>query len=423
MNSVGQIFQAYFLKIFLLSIGLLVFIVPDSAYATSQWTRKYDVSCQSCHTAFPRLNYFGERFMRNGYQMPEGMDGNETKTQVGKNKLFIDEIRNLFGMRVNVTPLNVETNRLTKNGTPQTRVSVGNANWLQFFVAGSIFKNVSIFIEAEIDGDEAHFSWMHLGWHNVVGPQGLLNLRAGQLSPMEWHVLAGRLRMIPNLRIQGISEIRTSEGTTTTGPTGVTLEDQIPLASAQPAVEAYGYVGPVVYSAGVSNGANGVDTNQFKNVFGTLKLELPGESNFAGSAVSVYGMLGTDSALTATTQASNRFYRTSAGANIRYKSWDLITAYIFARDEDWDLSTPGEQPNDHHAIGSQLGYLINEMFFTALQYDWIDDESGINDFNKLSAHFAWFPQQQLRVGITPRFDLRDATNKVHEVILNIRAMF
>src|SRR3990172_8155644 len=50
------------------------FVGAPEAGAVSQWSRKYQVACAVCHTVVPRINYYGERFMRNGYQLPDTRD-------------------------------------------------------------------------------------------------------------------------------------------------------------------------------------------------------------------------------------------------------------------------------------------------------------------------------------------------------------
>ena len=43
---------------------------PGPAGAVPVFARKYQTSCQTCHTIFPKLNPFGESFKLNGYRMP-----------------------------------------------------------------------------------------------------------------------------------------------------------------------------------------------------------------------------------------------------------------------------------------------------------------------------------------------------------------
>ncbi|MBI4365486.1 MAG: hypothetical protein HY543_01565, partial [Deltaproteobacteria bacterium] len=190
----------------------------QSAEAVVQWTRKYEVTCQTCHTAFPRLNAFGEQFARNGYQMPETEDGEEKATKVSE-ETFIQRVGNMLGFRISFTPVEVTTKAITINGQGKLRYNFGVGNWLQLFVAGPIFKNASIFTEFEIPGqnptaysasDIAHINWFTLGYHNLFRTSWL-NIRTGKLSMRNWVAQTGRLRMIPNINVAA-TRIRPSEG-------------------------------------------------------------------------------------------------------------------------------------------------------------------------------------------------------------------
>ena len=134
-------------KILVLSfLGWILFPVQDAS-AVSQWSRKYKVECSTCHIAFPRLNFFGVQFMRNGFQWPgQPPDGDETGKEELSENLFIDTVGNWLGARISLTPLKYKTNDRVRNGKLDDSFNLGNSNWLQFFVAGSIFKNVAVFI-------------------------------------------------------------------------------------------------------------------------------------------------------------------------------------------------------------------------------------------------------------------------------------
>ena len=72
MNSNRNMSNKFFPRVFVfLFIAGLFLVLPRDAGAVSQWARKYEVDCTMCHTAFPRLTHFGERFMRNGFQWPD----------------------------------------------------------------------------------------------------------------------------------------------------------------------------------------------------------------------------------------------------------------------------------------------------------------------------------------------------------------
>lgn len=58
----------FLLLLFFLLAGNLLF--PAIGDAMPVFARKYEVSCNACHAAFPRLNVFGEQFVANNYRLP-----------------------------------------------------------------------------------------------------------------------------------------------------------------------------------------------------------------------------------------------------------------------------------------------------------------------------------------------------------------
>lgn len=395
----------------------------QSANALSQFSRKYDIPCQTCHTAFPRLNYYGELFQRNGYQLPGEQDGDSTKTEINDH-LFIDKIGNLFGVRISLTPVEITTNALTVNGSRRLRYNFGTANWVQFFVGGSIFKNASIIIETEVPGENGaaystsgipHTNWFTLGYHNIF-KTSWLNVRTGKLSMLNWAAQSGRLRMIPNITTAATNML------TSSGVAG--SEDSIRYGEPTPAIEFYGYGKYFLYSAGVSNGAKFTDANQYKNFFGTLRLELP-DTDFAGSAITATGLYGVDSKTSSTAQIKGPFYDLSGGVNVRWKNkLDFITELIWQKERNYGLTAP-YTPNRSYGITSQLGYLMNPQWFFALQYDYVKSQIWTaNNFNKVSENVTYMPRENFRLNLTLRQDLKKpSTGRQNEFLLNIRAMF
>jgi hypothetical protein len=52
-------------------VGIAAYVAfPRQAHAIPSFARKYQTSCQTCHTVYPMLNPFGEAFRRNGYRFP-----------------------------------------------------------------------------------------------------------------------------------------------------------------------------------------------------------------------------------------------------------------------------------------------------------------------------------------------------------------
>jgi len=62
---------------FLTAALVLVFLVlsaSQSANALPAFARKYGLRCSACHESWPMLNYFGQKFKDNGYQLMNDRD-------------------------------------------------------------------------------------------------------------------------------------------------------------------------------------------------------------------------------------------------------------------------------------------------------------------------------------------------------------
>lgn len=66
-------------------LSLIAFIAIES-YAAPMFARQYNVSCTTCHSAFPKLNEFGKEFMANNFRMPNWKD---TTLKVGDDQLAL----------------------------------------------------------------------------------------------------------------------------------------------------------------------------------------------------------------------------------------------------------------------------------------------------------------------------------------------
>jgi hypothetical protein len=405
-------------------IVLLAILVPAEAQATSQWSRKYGVACTTCHTAaIPRLNFYGEKFMRAGYQDVGTTDGDSTGKQAIGNRLFIDDIGNLLGVRLSVVPVRAKTNALEESpGEFSTSVDVGNTDFLQLFTAGSIAKNLSVFIETEINAKgEVHHSWFRLGLHNLFGTPAL-NAWVGLMDPLELHAASGRLPMIPPARHE-VFFVRSSDGKG---------DDSVNLRSGKPAVALFGSLGPLVYEVGVDNGKSDKDVNTEKNVWATLRLEAT-SGPLEGSSVSLWGYLGTDSkslkdangAFTGTEK--NRFYRVSPAANLRWQDLDVIVAWAYGRDDHWKLDG-ADTDNTFHGLLAQAGHPLAVDWYLAAQFDRIDsDDTPALELQKVALALSYQPRENWRVILMPRLDALRASaahpRRQHELVTMIRTMF
>jgi len=112
------------------TVGALAGLAPSSR-AVPVFARKYGFNCTMCHSSYPRLNDFGQRFRRNGYRIP----GRESVEKM------VYEAQAPFAMRTSAG-YNSETYR---NLPDATDVSQFQLNGLDVLSAGLLGPNAGYF--------------------------------------------------------------------------------------------------------------------------------------------------------------------------------------------------------------------------------------------------------------------------------------
>ena len=396
--------------------------------ATSQWSRKTGVACNYCHTVFPRLNPQGEKFLKNGYQLEKASDKNYPITAGG---VLLDEISHLFGFRLNITPVMMETNSFQQDSSTEktNRWTFGNPNWIQFFVAGSIYKDISFFTEMEYTTGGFKLNWFYFNFTNLL-TTSYLNLQIGNISPMEFASYPNRLPQLPNLKGEVFLK-KTSDGGG---------ENSVNMSSARPGIQYFGYNDYATLYLGVSPGTKGVSVNQLLNMWGGLVLNLPESvsEDFEGSTVTIHYYSGTDTKNTGVqipelTQIENKFTRISPQLNIRYRNmFDLQAAYVMAEDENWALAAT--KPADkfkYSGMAVEAGYMPNESWQFALHYDKFNsndkDANGkyIFEYQRIVPVITYIVNQNIRTSLYYEKDLsdKDAKSLIDKISMNVRVMF
>ncbi len=393
--------------------------LPQTASAMSQFSRKFKVDCSTCHIAFPRLNYFGALFLRNGFQWPgEKPDGDTEGKEKISESLVIDSVGNWLGARVALTPLEFKTNSRTRNLTLTDTIDVGKTNFFNLFVAGSIFKNVSVFIESEFTTGGVSLEFFQLIFSNLFDTY--VNFQVGLVNPAEFASLSDGKRMFLKSDILNVQS------------SGGMGENSINIRQSRPGILFYGYKGPLVYFGGVDNGIDTTDTDNNKNAWGGLRLEVPqtAKSYFEGSSVTYMFYNGRDTIGgvgvpgSPIIQIQNDFYRHTVSGNIRYKDFlDFQAVYQFGRDDNYALTTAPGGAAEFHGF-TLIGGYRSDNWWVVMQYDEIDsdDVPGLR-VNKISPSIWYFIRDNFKAGISTRFDVQGAVAPRHEAAFVLRAMF
>ena len=162
-----------------------------TAEAVPAFARKYELSCNACHTRQPRLNNFGQRFLENGYQLPGTEDGGAKRKSLFGGPLggaTLDRnLGNYFAVRLRA---DVQKANFREKTEATDEIDIIFPNVINLFFAGTATKNISFFFEAEYatQGDEEGivFERSFLVFDNLGGHQ-VANVKIGVFDPSAFY--------------------------------------------------------------------------------------------------------------------------------------------------------------------------------------------------------------------------------------------
>lgn len=423
--------------IFGLSVFLLSAVLPGwdvgKAEALAQWARKYSVSCAHCHTVFPRLNVAGEDFLNNGYQWPDP----EVEAKAGGGAFGPDVpiaapgIANLLGVRFSFTAAQWEEKKLDLGGTSADRMTIGSPNFMQIFIAGSLYRDISVLTELEfsrattVSSNKTRLNTMHLGFHNLGGSTAH-NVHIGNISPLEFSAHANRLRIMTDTRNSAMEDVYTANDTG---------DDDVNAGAPRPGVQYYGHSGAAVWWAGLGPGANNPDANDRLHYWGGLKWLVRDESSSVnGSGLSLWAMRGGSARATPSTTGSSatyyagEFQRVQVAGNLRWSELDVQLSWMQGKDEDWDLSTAAKDAAGFDGVALMAGRRMDK-WYPAITYDSTSFTGAATSANervyRVVPSITWLPVENMRVSLYATADLNaDAGHtRSNALQLNFHLMF
>jgi len=165
-------------KHFLTVALVLVFLVLSSsqhADALPAFARKYGLRCSACHESWPMLNYFGQKFKDNGYQLM-----NDRDAPIWQNPGY-------WPVTFRITPIwhRVSVGKVAVDqGTGITRITTSgfDLSGLDFHTGGTLEKNFSFYVLPSSDSTASfHFETVMARLDNLFGSPWL-NLKLGKFE-------------------------------------------------------------------------------------------------------------------------------------------------------------------------------------------------------------------------------------------------
>ena len=379
------------LYIFSTAVLGLLFFLPDTGTAIPAFARKFGFNCNMCHTAFTKLNDFGQRIRDNGYQLP-GQEGKETTIFDTPPPLAL---RTSTGL--------VASHSCSNKGT----ATGFRLNGLDMLAAGAMHKNVSVLLiyTPRIDEPAADFSGSHessnpsqpgaLESANIVFSNLIpdaLNLRVGRFEP-GYHAFSSKRSYY---LMQGYEVY-----TFTTPNNNFVFDDN------QIGVEATGHFkNGFKYAAGIVNGTGASpDNNKYRDVYANVYQTFGrGEGQSAGQRIGAFGYLGWQPLTTSLSYVSptgeaeghpnKSFYRVGGDVSLNWRTFNLMGLVLYGQD---DSTLNGLSSSDKYFFAggfAELDWagLANNRLVLSAVYNWVnapsyDNEQDISAFSCLTRYY------------------------------------
>ncbi len=356
------------ISILLLILSITWLLVPTDSNAIPAFARKYGFNCNMCHTAFTKLNDFGQRYRDNGYQIPG---------QEGKEQTVLD-IAPPISMRL--------TTGLSTYNSKDGSTTGFNLFGFDFLAAGVLHKNISFLViyTPRIDEPAADYTGSNNGtnpvqtaglesvsllFSNVI--QDALNIRVGRFEPA-YHAFSSK-------RMYYLFEPYEIYTLTTPSNSFVFDDNQI-------GIEATGHFRcGFKYGVGFING-NGAnpDNNNNKDVYANLSQTFgKGDGQSAGQRIGVFGYYGWQptklpgivSAPTGETNGTDNksFLRYGASGSFNWKTLNLQLLYMKGTDDEAFSRLNPSKKYEYTGGFAQLDYagMFNNRMVASVLYNWV----------------------------------------------------
>jgi hypothetical protein len=160
---------------FLLSAFAVLAFSP-SAQAIPAFARKYGLRCSACHESWPMLNYFGQKFKDNGYQLM-----NDRDSPIWQNPSY-------WPVTFRITPIwhRVSTGRVAVDQSPTGEARIESSGFdlsgLDFHTGGTLEKNISFYVLPSSDATGTfHFETVMARLDNLFG-SSWFNVKLGKFE-------------------------------------------------------------------------------------------------------------------------------------------------------------------------------------------------------------------------------------------------
>jgi len=168
-------------------LASVVLACSPSAHALPAFARKYGLRCSACHESWPMLNYFGQKFKDNGYQLM-----NDRDAPIWQNPGYWPVTFRIIPLwhRVSTGKVAIDTygpngeggSTITGSQIQRVTSSGFDLSGLDFHTGGTLEKNFSFYVLPSSDATASfHFETVMARLDNLLGSPWL-NIKLGKFE-------------------------------------------------------------------------------------------------------------------------------------------------------------------------------------------------------------------------------------------------
>lgn len=350
---------------------LIILLFLNEAYSIPAFARKYNMSCNVCHYAPPKLRPFGEEFAGNGFQIPDNEPRRAYK-ETGDDELLL--------MKEFPLALRMELFGQYQNGI-KTNADLRSPYIVKIMSGGNIYKNISYYIYYFLSerGEMAGIEDAFISFNDLAGSE--LDLTIGQFQVSD-PLFKRELR----LEQEDYKIYATSIG-----------KSKATLKYDRGIVLNYGLITNTDLALQIING-NGIgtiktfDEDNYKNLMFRVSQEVM--ENFRLGAFGYYGKEKPNN-------IKNELWMTGADLTIAYKNIELNAQYVFRSDENpnFDVLTPSEHIKTHGGFAELIFSpdFEKSKWFGYFLYNKVDSQFDEIDYDSYTGGISYSLKTNIRI--------------------------
>jgi len=380
-NTMKKVFSFFMLLV----IGL---VTADVLNAMPAFARKYQMSCKTCHSPFPRLKPYGEEFAGNGFVLKD-KEAPRYTADTGDEKLSL--IRDL------PIALRIEGYASFNSGNGKS-FDFSSPYLVKLLSGGAIARNISYYFyfffseRGKVAGLEDAF----IMFNDLVGD---LDVIVGQFQVSD-PLFKGELRL--SYEPYKIYKVKPGlSGIDLTYDRGVMLT--------------YGFAGGTDLTLEVLNGSGigdseanphgNFDADKYKNVMGRVSQDIG--DNFR---VGIFGYSGKEQGQTGLV---NSLWMAGVDATLSVPKLELNLQYVERRDDNPSFLLGAPEIATRGAF-AELIYLPrgdDSLWYGAGLFNWVDSDQDLLDYTAATLHGGWLLRRNFRLVAEATYAFRSSGGK------------